>query len=96
MDVEEFGEMTQRTWRERSDWVSRIVVKFGVVEFEGSGEELRKERDDWNETEMGGESWRRRKGNWRVKKRRVRRLGFGRLKGGKDGFRGEGRGVRTA
>ncbi len=42
MDGEEFGEMTQRTWRERSDWVSRIVVKFGVANFEESGEELRK------------------------------------------------------
>ncbi len=56
MGFEEFGEMTQRTWREKSDWVSRMVVKFGVVKFERSGEELRKERDDWDETEMGGES----------------------------------------
>jgi hypothetical protein len=44
LGFEEFGEMTQRTWGERSDWVSRMVVKFGVVEFES--EELRKERHD--------------------------------------------------
>ncbi len=92
LDVEEFGEMTQRTRRERADWVSRIAVKFGVVESEGSGEGLRKERDDWSETEMEGKSWRQRRGNWWVKERRVRRLGFGRLKGEKDGSRGEGRG----
>ncbi len=32
-----------------------MVVKFGVVEFERRDEELRKERDDWNKTELGGE-----------------------------------------
>jgi hypothetical protein len=41
---------------------------------------------------MGGESWRQKKGNWRVKERRLRRRDFERLKGGKDGSRGEGRG----
>ena len=46
MGFEEFGEMTKWTWREKSYWVSRMVVKFGVVEFERSGEELRKERDE--------------------------------------------------
>ena len=91
-DLRSLGEMTQRTWREKSDWVSRMVVKFGVVEFERSGEELRKERDDWDETEMGGESWGQRRGNWRVKERRVWKLGFGRRKGKKDGSRGEERG----
>ena len=34
-----------------------MVVKFGVVEFERSDEELRKERDHWDETKVGGESW---------------------------------------
>ncbi len=72
--------------------LSKMVVKFGVVEFERSGEELRKERDDWDETEMGGESWGQRRGDWRVKERRVWRLGFGRRKGEKDGSQGEGRG----
>ncbi len=52
MGFEEFGEMTQRTWREKSDWVSRMVVKFGVVEFERSSERR----------EMIGTRWR-----WEVK-----------------------------
>ncbi len=84
--------MTQRTWRERSDRKNRMVVKFGLVEFERSGEELRKEIDDWNKTELGGENWRQRRGNWRVMERRVRRLGVGRQKGEKDESRGEERG----
>ncbi len=46
LGFKEFGEMMQRTWREKSDWASRMVVKFGVVEFERSAEELRKERDE--------------------------------------------------
>ncbi len=32
-----------------------------------------------SEREMGGESWRWRRENWRVKERRVWRLGFRRL-----------------
>ena len=40
--------------------------------------------------EKDGEGRRRRRGNWRVKERR--RGGLGRLKGGKGGFRGGGRG----
>ncbi len=28
--LEEFGEMTEDTWRERRDWLDGIVVKFGV------------------------------------------------------------------
>ena len=39
-----------------------------------------------------GEKERRRRGNWRVKERRVKGLGLGRLNAGKDGSRGEGRG----
>ena len=59
----------------------------------GEGEEKpRKEKDDWGGTGMGGESWRQRRGNWRVKERRVKGLGLGRLNAGKDGSRGEGRG----
>ena len=41
---------------------------------------------------MEGEDWRQKRGNWRVKERRLRRRDFGRLTGGKDGSRGEGRG----
>ncbi len=84
--------MTQRTWRERYDWKSRMEVKLGVVEFERSGEEQRKERDDWNKMKLGGENWRQRRGNWREKERGVRRLGFGRQKGEKDESQGEERG----
>ncbi len=90
--MKEFGAMTEEKWRERDDRVGGILVKFGVVEFGGGGEALRKERDDWRGMEMGGESWRRRRKNWRVKERRLRRLSFGRLKGGRDGLRGGGRG----
>ena len=80
------------TWEERSDWVK---VNRRTVEQEEFGEDEgkpRKEKDDWRGTEMGGESWRQKRGNWRVKERRLRRRDFGRLKGGKDGSRGEGRG----
>ncbi len=92
MGFEEFGGRMREKWRERDDRAGGILVTFGVVEFEGSGEALRKERDDWRGTEMGGESWRWRRENWTAKERRLRRLGFGRLKGGKDGFRGGRRG----
>ena len=58
----------------------------------GEGEEkTRKERDDWGGTVMEGEGWRQRRGNWRVKGKRLRGLGLRRWKGGKDGSRGEGR-----
>ena len=63
-----------------------------LEEFGEDEEEPRKEKDDWGGTEMGGESWRQRRENWRVKERRWKGLGLGRLKGGKDGSRGEGRG----
>ena len=59
--------MTQRTWRDRSDWKSRMRVTFEVEDLERSEEEPRKERDDWGGTVMGGESWRQMRGNWRVK-----------------------------
>jgi hypothetical protein len=32
-------------------------------------EEPRKERDDWGGTVMAGESWRQRRGNWKVKEK---------------------------
>ena len=55
-------------------------------------EKPRKEKDDWGGTGMGGENWRQKRGNWRVRERRVRRLGLGRQEGGKDESRGEERG----
>ncbi len=61
------------------------MVKFGVEEFGWNDEAIGKERYDWKGTEIGREIWRQ-------KERRVRRLDFGRLKGGKDGSRGEGLG----
>ncbi len=48
--------MTQRTWRERSDWKRRMRVKFEVEELERSEEEQRKERADWNKMGLGGET----------------------------------------
>ena len=63
-----------------------------MEEFGEYEEKIRKEKDDWGGTGVGGESWRQRRGNWRVKERRLRRRDFGRLKGEKDGSRGEGRG----
>ena len=66
-----------------------------TLELEELGEEEekpRKERDDWGGTVMEGESVRQRRGNWRVKEKRLRGLGLKRLKGGKDGSRGEERG----
>ena len=38
--------------------------------------------DDWWGTVMEGESWRQRRGNWRVKVEQLRGLGLRRLKGG--------------
>jgi hypothetical protein len=87
--LEEFWAMTEEKWRERHDWVEVNGMTF---ECEKDGERPRKAKDDWKVTEMGGESWKQRRGNWRVKERRSRWLGFGRLKGGKGGFRGGGRG----
>ncbi len=82
--------MTQRTWEEMSDWVEGNRRTLGMEEFEEDEEKPQKEKDDWGGTEMGGESWRQRKGNWRVMERRLKGLGLVRLKGGKDGSRGEG------
>ncbi len=84
--------MTQRTWREKSDWKRRMRVKFEVEELEKCEEEQRKERDDWTKMGLGGETWGQRRGRLRGKGRRVRGLGFGRQKGGKDEFQGEERG----
>ena len=61
-------------------------------EFGEDEEKPRKERDDWGGTVMEGENWRQRRENWRVKEKRLRGLGLKRLKGGKDGSRGEERG----
>ena len=84
--------MTQRTWEERDDWVEGNRRTLELEEFGEEEEKPRKEKDDWGGTGMEGESWRQKRGNWRVKERRLQRRGFGRLKGGKDGSRGEGRG----
>jgi hypothetical protein len=45
--LEEFGEMTAETWREKHDRVAGSVVKLEVGEFEKGWEASRKERDDW-------------------------------------------------
>ena len=84
--------MTQRTGEERSDWVGGNRRTLGLEEFGEEEEKSRKEKDDWRGTGMGGESWRQRRGDLRVKERRWKGLGWGRLKGRKDGSRGEGRG----
>ncbi len=63
-----------------------------MKEAEEEEETPRKERNDWGRTVMEGESWRQRRGNWRVKEKRLRRLGLMRLKEEKDGSRGEERG----
>ena len=84
--------MIQRTWEERSDWVEVNRRTLGMEEFGEDEEKPRKEKDDWGGTEMGGENWRQIRGTWRGKERRLKGLGLGRLKGEKDGSRGEGRG----
>ncbi len=48
-------------------------MKFGAEENEERGEASRKEREDWRVAEMGGGSWRRRRGDLRVKKKGLRR-----------------------
>ncbi len=63
-----------------------------MEEFGEDEEKPRKERDDWGGTVMESESWRQKRGNWMVNEKRVRGRGLRRLKGGKDGSRGEGRG----
>ena len=84
--------MTQRAWGKRFDWVEGNRRTLGLAEFGEEEEKSRKEKDDWRGTGMGGESWRQRRGDLRVKEKRGKGLGWGRLKGGKDGSRGEGRG----
>ena len=54
----------------------------GLEEFGEKEEKPRKERDDWGGTVMEVESWRQRRGNWRVKVEQLRGLGLRRLKGG--------------
>ncbi len=66
-------------------------VEFEVEEMERSEEAQQKERDDWGGMVIEGESWRQRRGNWRVKGKRLRGLCWWRWRGGKDGSRGEGR-----
>ena len=84
--------MTQRTLEERDDWVGGNRRTLELEEFGEEEEKSRKEKDDWRGTGMGGESWRQRRGDLRVKERRGKGLGWGRLKGRQDGSRGEGRG----
>ena len=67
-----------------------VLEEFGKEE-----EKSLKEKDDWRGAGMGGGSWRQRRVELRVKKRRRKGLGekeIWRLKRGKDGSRGEGRG----
>ena len=64
----------------------------GLEEFGEEEEKPRKERDEWGGTVMEGESWRQRIENWRAKEKRWRGRDLRRLKGGKDGSRGEERG----
>ena len=66
--------MAQRTWRDRSDWKSRMRVTFELEDLERSEEEPRKERDDWGGTVIEGESWRQRRGDLRVKEKGLRRV----------------------
>ena len=87
--------MTQRTWKERDDWVEGNRRTLEPGEFGEEEEKSRREKNDWRGTGMGGESWRQRRGDLRVKERRRQGLGekeIWMLKGGKDGSRGEGRG----
>ena len=87
--------MTQRTREERFDWVEEDRRTLVLEEFGKEEEKSLKEKDDWRGTGVGSESWRQRRGELRVKKRRRKGLGekeIWRLKGGKDGSRGEGQG----
>jgi hypothetical protein len=92
LGIEESGGMTQRTQRDKSDWQRRMMVTCEVEEWKRCEEEPRKERDDWTKMGLEGETWGQRRGSLRGRERRVRSLDFGRRKGGKDGFQGEGRG----
>ncbi len=51
------------TWEERLDWVKVNRRTVEMEEFGEDEEKTRKEKDDWRGTEMGGESWRQRRGN---------------------------------
>ena len=69
-------------WEGRFDWVEGNRRTLGLEEFGEEEEKPRKERDDWGGTVMEGESWRQRRGNWKVKVEQLRGLGLRRLKGG--------------
>jgi hypothetical protein len=81
-------EESEEKWRERQDWVGGRGIAFAI----GDGVKVHGIALVIGYWEKDGESWRRRRGNWRVKERRRRGLGFRRLTGGKGGFRGGGRG----
>ena len=65
--------MTQRTWKERDDWAEGNRRTLEPGKFGEEEEKSRKEKDDWRGTGMGGESWRQRRENWRVKEKGLRR-----------------------
>ncbi len=67
--MEESGEMTEEKWRERHDWVEASMRTLEMAKFGKDGGRSRKERDDWKETETGGENWRQKRGSWRVVER---------------------------
>ena len=66
--------MTQRTWGNRFDWVEGNRRTLELEEFGEEEEKSREEKDDWRGTGMGGESWRQRRGDLRVKEKGLRRI----------------------
>jgi hypothetical protein len=52
------------------DWVKVDRRTWELEEFGEDEEKTSKERDDWRGTVVEGESWRQRRENWRVTKRR--------------------------
>ena len=58
-----------RTWEGECDWVEGNRRTWVMKEFGEGEEKTRKERDDWGGTVMAGESWRQRRGNWKVKEK---------------------------
>jgi hypothetical protein len=88
LGLDEFGAMTEDFGRGRHDWVEGHGIAFAIVDLvkvHGIAFAIGK----WKKE---GQSWRRRRGDWRVKESRRRWLGFVRWKGGKGEFRGGGRG----
>ncbi len=57
MGLEEFGEMTEEKGRERHDWVEGSGRTFEMEEVEKDVGGSRKEKDDWEGTEIGSENW---------------------------------------